>query len=54
MRILSLDGGGSRGLVLAMMIEKLEEKLNDERFHQGTNGNVQLWELYDLIVGMNA
>ena len=52
-RILSLDGGGSRGLVLAMTIQSLEEKLNNKVFHNGGEGNVRLWQLYDLIVGMS-
>ena len=53
MRILSLDGGGSRGLVLALTIQNLEKKLNNEKFHQGKEGNVRIWQLFDLIVGMS-
>ncbi len=51
-RMLSLDGGGSRGLVVAHIIANLEEKLNNPEFHSGEPvEKVQLWQLFDLIIG---
>ncbi len=39
-------------MVLALIIQNLEEKLNNKLLHNGKTGNVKLWQLYDLIVGM--
>ena len=47
-RILCLDGGGSRGIVEAMAIEKLEECLNC----QSVATTVKLCQLFDLIAGI--
>ncbi len=51
-RLLSLDGGGSRGMVEAMAIKKLELFLNHGSFHGGTEStNVHLYDVVDLIAG---
>ena len=51
--MLCLDGGGSRGLVMAMMMQNLEEKMNHEEFHGGRNPAhcVCMYELFDLVAG---
>ncbi len=51
--MLGLDGGGSRGLVLALVIEDLEKKLKDDRFHDPNKPkhDVGIWQLFDMVVG---
>ncbi len=52
-RVLSLDGGGSRGLVEAMVITKLEEALSREDLHGGVMPEtpVKVSQVVDYIVG---
>ena len=54
--MLCLDGGGSRGLAMAVVIEQLEEMLNDEKLHVGQDSNeekkVKFWQLFDLVAGV--
>lgn len=46
--ILSCDGGGIRGLITAVMLERLEQKL------QAHNSNKPLCEYFDLIAGTST
>ena len=51
-RMLSLAGGGSRGLVLAMIVEELERILNSDDFHSNQDHEpVFLSDLFDIIIG---
>ncbi len=49
--MLSLDGGGSRGLVEAEVVKKLEEILSSRELHGGREETVKLGDLFDFIIG---
>jgi len=46
--ILSCDGGGIRGLITAVMLERLEQKLKEQ------NPNIPLKDYFDLIAGTST
>ncbi len=57
-RMLGLDGGGSRGLVLALVVKELDERLNHKHFHGGiepdTDSQVRIWQLFDVVIGKHT
>lgn len=52
-RLLSIDGGGVRGLSALVLLEQLMEHVNDKRESQGL-GKQEPWELFDLIGGTST
>ncbi|TAQ91338.1 hypothetical protein B7494_g305 [Chlorociboria aeruginascens] len=53
LKLLSLDGGGVRGLSSIIILEHLMEKVNDERKKKGLAPQ-EPWELFDLIGGTST
>lgn len=51
--LLSLDGGGVRGLSTLLILKRLMERTNAERKDQGLHP-VKPWELFDLIGGTST
>ena len=49
-RLLSIDGGGVRGLSALVLLEQLMEHVNDQRTSQGLQKQ-EPWELFDLMGG---
>ena len=49
-RILSIDGGGIRGLVPAMVLISLEQKLKERT----GNPNMRIADAFDLIAGTST
>lgn len=54
-RILSLDGGGVRGLIIILILLKLEELTRRKVFFNVlTSNQVQICELFDLVCGTST
>jgi patatin-like phospholipase/acyl hydrolase len=51
--LLSLDGGGVRGLSTLLILKRLMERTNAERKGQDLNP-VKPWEVFDLIGGTST
>jgi patatin-like phospholipase/acyl hydrolase len=52
-RLLSIDGGGVRGLSALVLLEQLMEHVNDQRESKGLPKQ-EPWELFDLIGGTST
>ena len=52
-RLLSIDGGGVRGLSALVLLEQLMEHVNDQRESQGLQKQ-EPWELFDLMGGTST
>jgi hypothetical protein len=52
-RLLSIDGGGVRGLSALVLLEQLMEHVNDQRASQGLPKQ-EPWELFDLMGGTST
>jgi patatin-like phospholipase/acyl hydrolase len=49
-RVLSLDGGGMRGIIPATVVEYIEKKLQEKT----KNNNVRIADYFDIIVGTST
>jgi len=52
-RLLSVDGGGVRGLSALVLLQQLMEHVNNERGSQGLQKQ-EPWELFDLMGGTST
>ena len=51
-RILSIDGGGIRGYIPALILQEIENELN--RIPQPNGAPLKLHEFFDLVVGTST
>lgn len=56
-KLLSLDGGGIRGLVTAVILSSLEEKLNEQylkKFKQAPERPIRIAQVFDMLAGTST
>lgn len=52
-KLLSIDGGGVRGLSALVILEQILEQTNDSRKSQGFEAQ-EPWQVFDMIGGMGT